>query len=232
MASNEVFADVKADYARRFQGAVLPKVITLGSPTIRQFYKRNFDQLGRNSYYVSVFGRILLDENQAREAEQNIYDCLKETEEECARMINLMQELANNGGVDELAQFHRAEEFKASVIVPAQSRYLRCLVQGDQYLVLVNTLWLEGLLDDAQKSRAELSIKKALRKVSTRARNLRIGLQKRIMSGSTSPEVLNRSKSEAIDAEASHAKDEAVEAATGAETAEAHVESEAVAEAA
>lgn len=201
MTTATLFTDTKQDYAKRFQGAYLRKRVTFGAPTIRQFYKRMFDQLGRNSYFVSVFGRVLLDDSRATEAEAAIYGKLKEVEEECTRMVSAMRQMIDDGGVDMLAEFHRPQDIDAAVIVPAQTRYLRLLQLGDQYLVLVNTLWLEGLLDDSQKSKAELDIKRKLRQITTTARNLRLGLQKRIVSEQTPAAGADKAKAAAIASE-------------------------------
>lgn len=213
--ADSIFATAKTNYAKRFQGAYLRKSITLGSPTIRQFYKRMFDQFGRNSYFVSVFGRVLLDEDRAAEAEAGIYEKIQETEAQCSHMVTVMRELVNSGGCEQLAEFHRQQDFEAHIIVPGQAKYLRLLLLGDQYLVLVNTLWLEGLLSDAQKSKAELEIKRQLRAVGTVARNLRLGLQKRIADaqrtdGSGAQSAVETATSRAIESERRNSTDDDV----------------------
>ena len=68
----------KTEWLEKFQGATLTLDATFGSPKVNHMFRRNFDQMGRNAFFISVRGRVLLGEDQVSAAEQMIYDRITE----------------------------------------------------------------------------------------------------------------------------------------------------------
>ena len=54
----------KEEWLQSFQGATLVLEPEFGSPKVNHMFKRNFDHLGRNAFFISVRGRIMLGEDQ------------------------------------------------------------------------------------------------------------------------------------------------------------------------
>ena len=176
-ARNPVVQAARADWMERFEGAVKKKQVTFGSPTIKHFYKRSFDQTGRNCHFLQVFGRVLIGEEKIAPVEAKIYERITEVMTALERKVNASRAFVAQAEVEELAEFNMPTEVLAKVIVPAQNKFLKVLLLAEQYLVLVNTLWLEGAIPDPEKSKAELEVKQLLRGIVSTTRKMRVYLQ-------------------------------------------------------
>ena len=173
--------DAKDAWLEKFEGASITKVTPSGSPTMRHLHKRSFGHVGRNCHFISVFGRILLGEDQISEAEDAVSKRLIEVTTAIERKISAMKAMvADRGLSDSLAQFNASTEVTSKIVVPTQNRFLTVITLGDQFLVLVNTLWLHGELLDREKARAELELKQLLRAIPATTRKMRIYLQAKL----------------------------------------------------
>jgi len=178
---SEVHQHAKDEWMRKFEGAKIVKQSPVGSPTMRHLHKRSFDHVGRNCHFITVFGRILLGEDRISEAEESVVKRLDDVTKAIERKISAMTAIVAEAGLaDSMASFNRVEDMHSDIVVPAQNRFLTTIVLGDQYLVLVNTLWLHGQLDDKAKSRAELELKQLLRSIPATTRKMRIYLQTKL----------------------------------------------------
>lgn len=177
-----LLAAAKKDWRRNFAGAMLTKTPKFMTPTVRHYFGRQYDQLGRNVYFISIFGRILVKGDGVSEAEKSIYDRIHKVAEECGKKVNAMKAIAAEAGITDLASYPLADkrEITAFVIVPAQNRFLKVLEIADDYLVMVNTLWLEGEITDKAKSDAEMEIKHQLGQVVSMVRKMRIFMQSKV----------------------------------------------------
>lgn len=172
-------ATAKADWMRRFDGAVAYKDVTFGAPTVRHLHKRSYEQLGRNCHFITVFGRVLLGERKIAEAEEGVYKRITEVQTAFERKLKAVNALVAQAGIEDSAEYNKTESIRAAVIVPAQGRFLKTLVLADEYLRQVYTLWLEGEISDAEKSKAELELKHLLRGIASTTRKMRIYLQEK-----------------------------------------------------
>lgn len=173
-------SSAKADWIRRFDGAVTYKEVSFGSPTVRHVFKRTYDQVGRNCHYISVFGRVLLGEAQMSDAEESVYKRAQEIHTAFERKVIATRAVVADAGIEDLAEFSQPATVKAAVIVPTQAKMLKTLSLADEYLRLINTLWLEGEIPDREKSKAELELKQLLRGFFSTTRKMRVYLQGKV----------------------------------------------------
>jgi hypothetical protein len=178
---SEIHQHAKDEWMRKFEGAKIVKTSPVGSPTMRHLHKRSFDHVGRNCHFITVFGRILLGEDRISEAEEAVTKRLDDVIKAIERKISAMTAIVAEASLtDSMASFNRVEDLQSDIVVPNQNRFLTTIVLGDKYLVLVNTLWLHGQLDDKAKSRAELELKQLLRSIPATTRKMRIYLQTKL----------------------------------------------------
>lgn len=178
--SQNAIAGAKADWLRRFDGAVTYKEISFGSPTVRHVFKRTYDQVGRNCHYISVFGRVLLGESQMADAEESVIKRAQEIHTAFERKVNATRAVVAEAGIEDMAEFSQPITVKAAVIVPTQAKMLKTLSLADEFLRLINTLWLEGEITDREKSKAELELKQLLRGFFSTTRKMRVYLQNKV----------------------------------------------------
>lgn len=180
---SEIHQQAKDEWMRKFEGAKIIKKSPVGSPTMRHLHKRAFQHVGRNCHFITVFGRILLGEDSVHEAEESVTKRIDDVTKGIEKKINAMNAMVAQAELTDLAStasFNRIEEIQSEIVVPAQTRFLNAIVLGDQYLVLVNTLWLNGELDNKAKSRAELELKQLLRSIPATTRKMRLYMQTKL----------------------------------------------------
>lgn len=175
-------AQAQSAWVARFDGPILRREITFGSPLIRHQHKRSFEHVGRNVHFVSVFGRVLLGEEKILAAEDAVYKRIEEIttaiERKAAAVLVVLKD--SNISPDGIAVYNKPQTIMLDIVVPAQSKFVRLLEKADTYAQGFFTLWLEGEIDDKEKSRLELELKKLLRSIPATTRKMRLFIQAKL----------------------------------------------------
>lgn len=180
--SEATHAKPPSAFLARFDGPILRKEIVLESPLVRHQFSRSFEHVGRNVHMVSVFGRVLLGEDKIHEAEAAIYKRLEEITKAVERKVATSEVAVKDAGFSEngMASYNKTAPVVAHIVVPAQSRFLKLLELADKYARNFFTLWLNGEINDKEKSKAELELKKLLRQIPSTTRKMRIYVQEKL----------------------------------------------------
>lgn len=216
-----VVQEAGAAWKARFDGAYTMKEVELGAHPVRQMAKRTYDQIGRCSHFVSFFGRILLGAEHVVEAETALNNMINTAQKELEKQIEQMRTVLGNEGIEEIATFSKQEMLPMMVVMPAQNRYLKLLVTADMYMRLINTLWLEGFMNDKEKGKAEMRFKHHARSISSFARRMRVGLLRKLKDRHERGEATTVDAAELAASVAESAAATEAEAAEGADGAEA-----------
>ena len=170
----------KAEWLEKFQGATLSLNPTFGSPKVNHMFRRNFDQMGRNAFFISVRGRILLGEDQISAAEQMIYDRITEITKTIERKTEATKAILADAAITKMASYNRPEDHEAVIVSPMQTKYVRLLEAADELFKNINTLMLYGEISEREHSKRELEIKQHMRVVPSVIRKVTIGLRTRL----------------------------------------------------
>lgn len=170
----------KTEWLEKFQGATLTLDATFGSPKVNHMFRRNFDQMGRNAFFISVRGRVLLGEDQVSAAEQMIYDRITEITKTIERKTEATKVILADANISKMANYNRPENHEAVIISPMQTKYVRLLEAADELFKNINTLMLYGEITEREHSKRELEIKQHMRVVPSVIRKVTIGLRTRL----------------------------------------------------
>lgn len=170
----------KAEWLEKFQGATLSLNPTFGSPKVNHMFRRNFDQMGRNAFFISVRGRILLGEEHISAAEQMIYDRITEITKTIERKTEATKVILADANITKMASYNRPEDHEAVIVSPMQTKYVRLLEAADELFKNINTLMLYGEITEREHSKRELEIKQHMRVVPSVIRKVTIGLRTRL----------------------------------------------------
>lgn len=166
----------KEEWLESFRGATLTLSPTFGNPKVNHMYKRNFDLIGRNGFFISVRGRVMLGEDKISIAEKGIYDRITDIEKQLDTQIAQVKEVLNANNVAQIAEYNKPTTQKATIISPIQTRYLGILTKADDLLKHLSTLLLYGLIPEREHSKRELVTKHAMRSLPSTVRKITIGL--------------------------------------------------------
>lgn len=166
----------------RFDGPILQRTITIGSPLIRHQHKRSFEHVGRNVHFVSVFGRVLLGEDKIEAAEDAIYKRIEEITTAVERKAAATLVVLKDANIDkaQMAVYNKPHSVSLDIVIPAQSRFVKLLELADIYAQGFFTLWLAGEISDKEKSRLEFELKKLLRSIPATTRKMRLFIQAKL----------------------------------------------------
>lgn len=170
----------KEEWLQSFQGATLVLEPEFGSPKVNHMFKRNFDHLGRNAFFISVRGRIMLGEDQVSLAETHVYDRIAEITKALDRKIEAAKAVMLDAGIAVMASYNKPIQHRAVVVSPMQTHYIKLLKKADELLMYINTLMLHGEMAEREHSKRELEIKQHMRTIPSTVRKVTIGLRNRL----------------------------------------------------
>lgn len=190
------------EYAAKFQDPVIFMPVTFRSPTVKQFYKRDFNLISRTLFMESVYRRIpqynqqVLDDYSAMSARK-----LADVHKLLTNQHGRLAKLCKDNGVSLNASYLHPETRLVPVIAGHAKTYILTLMKLDEVYQLAGTALLNGVIDGGVRREFELICRKAVR---TFAVMLRYEIRKlwkesnRMRSQMTQPDV------ELDKAEASH----------------------------
>lgn len=176
----DLLREAKETWFAKFDGASLEVPTMIGSPTVKNYYKRTFEITSRNIHFIGVFGRILLDEEHVHEPENHVRSTITNAMREFENKIAAAKASMLNASIEKLATYQNSSPTNVKIVSPIAKNYLDLLVKAEEYLTYVQTLWLHGAIDDKYRTGAELDVKRKLRNVVRAARNMFIVIRKRI----------------------------------------------------
>lgn len=171
---------VKKEWIDRFRGTIVTRSIHIGSPIVERQYRRQFSTFGTNTLFISKFGRILLAEEQVVEAEQTVSKKINKSIKAVQDSMAQLDTLAKSLGIKGYGVKNGAVAIEADVISPMQNRFLTLMTLADDELNMLHSLWILGEIDDKARTAREWAIKREIRSINASARNMFIGLRKRV----------------------------------------------------
>lgn len=165
----EVFG---AEYVRDFQDPVLFMPAVFRSPTVKQFYKREFPLISRTLIVESVYRRRptynqnVLDDFAAMSS-RKLADILTLLGTQCERL----RMICKTNGVQVDATYMHPDERLVPIIAGHAKTYLAVLRKLDELYQLAGSANLNGVIDSSVRMKTELLSRKAVRAFSAMLRN-------------------------------------------------------------
>lgn len=159
------------EYADKFQDPVVFMPVTFLSPTVKQFYKRDFNLISRTLFMESVYRRIptynqdVLDEYSSMAARK-----LGDVQTLLTNQRNRLAKLCKDNGVSLSASYLHPEPKLVPVIAGHAKTYILTLQKLDEVYQLTGTALLNGVIDGGVRREFELLCRKAVRTFSAMLR--------------------------------------------------------------
>ena len=187
--------EVKADF-RRVEAASVIMVTHFTSAEAKRLFVRFFSTLQLNVHFISVIARTKLKHEDIEQAEAALRELLEALAGDLNTAIDNAEVLFKNNGITRFATYDtKPLELEVGIHSPSGRRYFEALGKFDQLMPLLQTLEIHELitLRDADLQRAGL--KREVRGVAIRARNLATGLRRRMNGFSAKEAGREQSKS-------------------------------------
>lgn len=175
-----VIQAAKRSWFETFDGPCLTMDVDFGARMIQNFHRRSFEITSRNAHFISVLGRILLGEESVQEPENYVKRTLSNAITDLDNKIAGARAIMVDAGITKIAAYEIKQTYSVKVVSPIAKDFLELLKKSEEFLVFMNTLWLHGAIDDRQRSKHELELKRKLRSVVASARNMFIVMRKKL----------------------------------------------------
>lgn len=170
----------KKSWFETFDGPCLALEVEFGARMIQNFFRRSFEITSRNAHFISVLGRILLGEESVQEPENYVKRTLANAIADLDNKIAGARAIMVDAGITKIAAYEIKQTHQVKVVSPIAKDFVELLKKSEEFLVYMNTLWLHGAIDDRQRSKHELELKRKLRSVVASARNMFIVMRKKL----------------------------------------------------
>lgn len=182
----------KRSWFETFNGPAVMRSIVLGHPITQKFFERYFEYTSRNAHYVSVFARATLGDDKVKEPEDMIDKKVKSVTEFFTNQVAAAKAVIADAKISSMADYRNPKQIETTVVSRNAKFFLDMILCADEYLRYLNTLWLNGEIDDAERSRRELELKTNLRRamatIRTVCQTLRNQYEKRKTAGAIAPD--------------------------------------------
>lgn len=172
--------DYRADF-RRVEGASLKRKTQLSSPEAKRMFARCFYSLQASMYFISYLGRTRLDHEAIETIEKDVLAALEKSTNEIDRAIDQAEALLKAHNIEGLASYDTVPLVEEIAITSAFGRrYFELIHKLDVLMPLMDTLLIEEVISTGEHGKRRSRYKRAIVRVSTKARLFWVGVRKRM----------------------------------------------------
>ena len=179
--NNRILAkEVKADF-RRVEAASVKMMSHFTSAEAKRIFVRYFSTLQLNVHFISVIARTKLNHEDVEQAEASLRELQEALAGDLNAAIDGAEVLFKRNGITSFATYDtKALEIEVGIHSPSARRYLEALGKFDQLMPLLQTLEIHELITLREGDLQRAVLKRAIRGIAIRARNLATGLRRRM----------------------------------------------------
>lgn len=149
--------------------AVINRTVSFGSFQAQKVMTRSYDALRRSLFQLSVILRIISNnEAEIEKIDQYVEDQFTTLQKEIALEQARIRKILEDNGIEDHASFSKPETFEPVIDSRRANTFLRLIGDLDQLMVLIETAWLTGELDDRQRRTATVNWQQRLIKLAAR----------------------------------------------------------------
>jgi hypothetical protein len=172
--------EYRADF-RKVEGASLKRTTHLSSPHAKRLFARCFYSFQASMYFISELGRVKLDHDVVERIEQNIRESLDSATAEINTAIDQAEALLKHHNIDVLASYDTVPlQVEIGITSSFGRRYFDLMHKLDVVMPMMETLAIEEIINERELETRRSMYKRAVLHISTRARNLWMGVRRRM----------------------------------------------------
>lgn len=157
----------------RVSQAVVSTRLHLRSRHAQQVFTRGYNTAARAFYTLSVMLRIYVSNPEAEQVGALADQMLTEVREELDNEIARMKQVVETEGMDPTAiTYTKPVEYEVEINTPKAGQYLALIRRMDEFISLMDLLWLSGVYTDTQYNAGSYQWQRRLIKFANRLRNL------------------------------------------------------------
>lgn len=183
------------EWLKRTNTGFLTRPVSLGSPIIKQIFRRSYIQIARDVFFLSVFAEYLVkDKEQVRKVQEILRNSLNKASKALENRVTQLQAVAAQSEVDTSLTFTQQLVAETPLTTPISKGLLDLFVAGDKLHGLAQACWIEGAIPDDEKRNLEEELKKVLRTFLRTVRTMMgttlSAMRRQRQQGTLSPEAM------------------------------------------
>ena len=172
--------EAKADF-RRVEAASLKMPTRFTSAEGKRFFARLFNTLQLNTHFISVIARTRLEHEDVAKIEDSIRAKIEAVNQNLNTAIDGAEALFTAHGITSTATYDTVPlDVDVHVLSSIGRRFLELLGKLDQLMPLLQTLEIHEVITTQAVDAQRASLKRQVRDVANGARNLAMGLRRRM----------------------------------------------------
>jgi hypothetical protein len=177
---SDALREANKKWEEQYSGPQLLIPVELGSPSMSRIFRRSFTITSRNIYFITVLGRALIGDAASKEAEEYVANNLRNSLKKVADLKAQINAVLLNENIDYQVTNQNPAKSEAKITSPFAMQYLQLIKDGDEYLRLLATLWFSNKITTDERGQRELELKREIKSVSNSARNMFMGMLKKM----------------------------------------------------
>ena len=149
--------------------------LTINSLQAQRVMNRSFSRIANAFFSVDVILQIIGEQDEIDQVNSVIDNYIEQFESDLEKALEQIKGLMKTNGITEVPSYSAPHEYSIEITSPSIAQFTKLIRQFDELMVLVDTVWLNGVLSSHQRSTATYEWQQRLFKMSARI----IGVEKR-----------------------------------------------------
>lgn len=160
------------DKAQKISSPALAREITLNSLQSQRVFDRHFKRVSKALLDLEVVLQVITDKIGERDAisamEDKISELFEHVNKDLDGEIERCRVLLNDNGIVEMVEYTSPKTISVELTSPQLINFTRMLSQLDELMLLIDTLWLNTILNNRQRLDANFAWQQRLMKLASR----------------------------------------------------------------
>ncbi|MEA3410069.1 MAG: hypothetical protein U9R74_00840 [Pseudomonadota bacterium] len=130
----------------------ITREITFDTEFAQRVYRRIFVACSRALFVVDVVLRVIGTDEEFDQVDKLVIDKLQGAHDDLAAEIERLEEMAEARSVSQAPSYSFPKTVRIEITSPRANQFLGLIVQYDRFVSLLDTLWLNGVLDGKQRT--------------------------------------------------------------------------------
>ena len=161
----------RPDYSR----PVFKNSVTMNSLQAQRVMDRSFDRVSNSLFSIDVILRIIGEQDEIDQVESVILELIAKVSEDLDKGTAQLKKVMADNGIDGMPGYSHPTTYDIEISSPQVAQFVHLIRKLDTLMGLVDTLWLNAILSNKQRTEANYQWQQRLFKLAGRI----IGLEKR-----------------------------------------------------
>ncbi|WP_157197737.1 MULTISPECIES: hypothetical protein [Methylomonas] len=151
----------------------LTQQIKLNSEYTKRVYQRYFKSVVSALYMIDTILYIIGEKAHIELVQAAVSKLIESCSEDLANEIQRLERLREDNGIDIFPKYSNPGHYDIDIVSPQVSQFVALMMQMDNVIQLIDSLWLSNLLPNEKRADAEYQWQRRIQKLARRIISIR-----------------------------------------------------------